>query len=825
MNIHNQNKESLTIVYGDYSLVTKNFDSNNPFLLGCQFINMNFHIYDDHLIKYMKRFQNKYGNFSIILKPSNLRRFIINKNKPNMITTRNLDFNSTNKMNSINKLYDTYKNIKITPKEHVVVDKGCCLPISKVTNSICSNLTSQNECDNTEGCKYSNKLDECKIVSVGLVFKDNNFILSPVTTSVNSTFKLIAGINKQINSISIKYQDKFLVSSVNNLVTFKSHEEAFSSKNNASFLPETICSEYVSFSQVKNNKKLYLKYSDKFNYKNNLYTKRCTNFEILSRKNNGNTEVISLINENNETLTIYKPKVFSNYKSIGDIFIKGEHNNTILSALNIDLYMGDTQSPIGFDPVWDDTNIYIWKPKAPPGFIGLGCVSTITSEPPSVEDYCCIGEKFLDENNLDSNEIWKNDNVNPNGVKKLSIWGVGNYYICSTNFKKPSKFVRPVYIIRENKQINEGLYLEEITDPKKINNACFGISSVVDKYISNIDVSNFSTEKYKYTNQISFIDKTRKCIGVPNIYWGNIDSEYRLKALECNDSYPGTNFIMYTSSQSESKGMIRFKDDIKNCIEMFNKDGQTILKMNKCNNSPNQQFLYKDNILSLYKSDLTSVSPSLYYNPDDNSLIMSSDKDKQKSYKSITVSLSPKIIIQKCIHINDKVYMKQHIERKYNFDINDIQEDNTILENILNEEINRIYIEAYVIYIVSAITETNYSLIQISNNNKIEVPIQTTELYMDFPMRKEDLLIGNEVLFEHGGIIGHKESTVKWKGVINSIDTDTSNVDIISSINSYEPNNNNLSLGRPRVRKIITKSQKDIVMLVPTVFCDFFNIT
>ena len=814
INIHNQNKESLTIVYGDTNLINANFNSNNSFLLGCQFINMNFQIYDDNFIKYMKRFKNKYGYFSIILKSSNLRRFnnIQNKKIKSIIHT----FDSKKGANNvINKLYNTFKEIKLIPKDHEESDTGCCLPIPsyKPINQLCTNLTSQKECETSQGCKYSSKMEECKRISIGLIIQDNRLIVSPVNTYVNSTFKLITGINKKTNSISIKYQDKFLVSSVNNSLTFKSHTEAFSTPNDASFLPETICTDYVSFTQEKNKKKLYLKYSNEFNYNNNLYTKRCTQFDIIKE----------LTNDNNDILTIYKPKLSSNYKSIGDVFIKGIPDKTILAGLNIMSYMGNTQSPIGFELVWAEeaNNIYIWKPKPPSGFIALGCVSTTTMHPgPSRDDYCCIGENYINENNLDRDVYWKNDNIN----NKLSIWDVGGYYICNNLFTQPSRFVRPVYIIITTeedgspKNIHDSLYLEEITDYAKINNACFGILDVVDKTIPDIDMSNFSVEKYKSNNQITFVDKTLKCIGVPNIYWGNTDTQYRLKAIECNASYPGTNFVMYknksVTTMSGITGMIRFKNDITNCIEMNDTGGKTKLIRKKCNGQEFQQFLYNNSKLS-NKDD----SKSLYYNSGDNSLIMSSPTERggDTSYKPIIVSVSNNLILKNCININDKVYMKLIIERKHNFDINDIQEDNTIVENILNEEINRIYIETYVLYTVTKRTDTTYTLLQFSNNQIQDVNIDT-ELYMNTPPDQVDLKIGNEVLFEHGGIIGHEESTVKWKGIINGVDYP--NVDIISSINSYEPNGNNLSLGRPRIRKKITKSKDDIVMLVPTIFCD-----
>lgn len=65
------NRTKLTIVYpheeGDF--MTTNYDPIEPWKLGCQFVEMNFHKIDSNMDKYIEKFKNK----SFILKPPHLR--------------------------------------------------------------------------------------------------------------------------------------------------------------------------------------------------------------------------------------------------------------------------------------------------------------------------------------------------------------------------------------------------------------------------------------------------------------------------------------------------------------------------------------------------------------------------------------------------------------------------------------------------------------------------------------------------------------------------------------------------------------------------------
>lgn len=46
--------------------------------------------------------------------------------------------------------------------------------------------------------------------------------------------------------------------------------------------------------------------------------------------------------------------------------------------------------PSGYDPVWSASGIQLWRPKAPEGYIALGCLATAGIEPPSLTVMVCL---------------------------------------------------------------------------------------------------------------------------------------------------------------------------------------------------------------------------------------------------------------------------------------------------------------------------------------------------------------------------------------------------------------------------------------------------
>lgn len=86
-------------------------------------------------------------------------------------------------------------------------------------------------------------------------------------------------------------------------------------------------------------------------------------------------------------------------------------------------------------------SISFWMPKAPPGFVSLGCVASKSM--PKQSDFGalrCIrgdmvtGDQFLDERLWDTSEA--------KATESFSIWAVGNdlgTFIVRTGFKKPPR--------------------------------------------------------------------------------------------------------------------------------------------------------------------------------------------------------------------------------------------------------------------------------------------------------------------------------------------------------------------------------------------------
>ncbi|XP_021768084.1 uncharacterized protein LOC110732449 isoform X1 [Chenopodium quinoa] len=114
--------------------------------------------------------------------------------------------------------------------------------------------------------------------------------------------------------------------------------------------------------------------------------------------------------EDHGICSIWRPACPSGYLSIGDIAHVGGHPPSVATV-----YLYDDQLfalPLGFDLVWrncaDDyvTPVSIWLPRAPEGFVSLGCVAMPGFNEPETNVVYCVAESLVEDAEFEGEKIW-----------------------------------------------------------------------------------------------------------------------------------------------------------------------------------------------------------------------------------------------------------------------------------------------------------------------------------------------------------------------------------------------------------------------------------
>ncbi|XP_048140983.1 uncharacterized protein LOC115736923 isoform X3 [Rhodamnia argentea] len=108
--------------------------------------------------------------------------------------------------------------------------------------------------------------------------------------------------------------------------------------------------------------------------------------------------------------SIWRPICPDGYVSIGDIARVGSHApNCAAVYSNSDRLFA---LPIGYDLVWrnclDDytTPVSIWHPRAPEGFVSLGCVAVADFTEPQPDLVYCVAESLAEQTEFEEQKIW-----------------------------------------------------------------------------------------------------------------------------------------------------------------------------------------------------------------------------------------------------------------------------------------------------------------------------------------------------------------------------------------------------------------------------------
>ncbi|GFP96481.1 vacuolar protein sorting-associated protein 13c [Phtheirospermum japonicum] len=98
------------------------------------------------------------------------------------------------------------------------------------------------------------------------------------------------------------------------------------------------------------------------------------------------------------------------YVSIGDIARCGSHPPTVAA-----IYRNSDKLfvfPVGYDLVWrnclDDykSGVSIWHPRAPEGYVSLGCVAVPDFSEPGLDSVYCVAESLCEETVFEEQKIW-----------------------------------------------------------------------------------------------------------------------------------------------------------------------------------------------------------------------------------------------------------------------------------------------------------------------------------------------------------------------------------------------------------------------------------
>lgn len=834
-NLNELNKSALTIVYTDNEFQTFNNDYIGAFMLGCQFVCMNFQNQDSFMEKYMKKFKKN----SIIPKPSNLR----NDKDWNVKNINSLEQNNLGAANLTQKLVkhnlsiikdfgSNFTTVNILPF-NTTFNTNCCVnknPTNTDTN--CSKHKTKLNClSGTEGkCMFIEDVNKCNKNLIKVVAKkttDTYYLaLSPNFNNSNSYFDIEPGLSQNEGSISIKFKSKYLCSDKNKERCYLSLKEKPVDENllnsfntRSSFypmVPKCNKDDFVSFMQFIDGEEYYIKYRSEYDYKFKLYKKKInlTSIEFVGE----------IKGQDNKILGIYNPKAEKGYRCIGSILVEGNNHLNKLYELNnlFNMYKGAISPPKSFTKIKTFDKYTIWKAVPSSGFVSLGIIITKSGDSPNVDNYCCIALDFLRKTSVkEEDNIWTNSYNNT----FLSFWSNMSYFYVTFNKdnKPPNEFTNPSYIIEDNstepKNVLEKIFIEKITNvtDSEQDNTCFRIvpEKITQQTVEINEKVKSKLSEFNKKIKLSTSDPLlkNKCLGIDNIYWTkyytNInkgEEDKNIELVDCKtNSYIGTNFSINTDKS------VRLNSNKGYCIT---KQKDNSLKLSEClENLENQKFnlntegnLCVENTNAQCLSFNTESGLGVSGSNINNKWIVSSNVEDVDRLVPLT-----KILYKQLIKRGEKY---KHLKKD--------RQNNTGSYNFLNENIDNLHFH---VYSLGVIEDIENDILQIKlftdvvdseeKTNIINLHKNTNEIVI-FENESSDFIPGTKVLCKNKGInypSFNDENMIYWEAtVINNDKLKDGFVTILFSINSIEADLNKNSLGRPRTNNPIFVSVKDLIL-------------
>ncbi|XP_047340404.1 uncharacterized protein LOC124943990 [Impatiens glandulifera] len=162
--------------------------------------------------------------------------------------------------------------------------------------------------------------------------------------------------------------------------------------------------------------------------------------------------------EGSRLFSIWRPTCPDGYVSVGDIARIGSHPPNVAAVYRIsdDLFA----PPSGYDLVWrnceDDytNNISIWYPRAPEGFISLGCVAVDGYEEPETDFVYCISESVVEETTFEEQKIWSAPDSFPWACHIYQVKSDALHFIALRQLKEYSEW-KPMRVLDRLHQPSE----------------------------------------------------------------------------------------------------------------------------------------------------------------------------------------------------------------------------------------------------------------------------------------------------------------------------------------------------------------------------------
>jgi hypothetical protein len=755
-NLHNYNKNAITVVYSKYDLLVMNYNPYDAWRLGCQFVAMNYQSIDDNLKINMKKFID----LSVILKPSNLINYTPKPKKMNLNTLypKYQDTDIPIKMDFL----DNFHNIYLTPSQN----------------------------------------DKMRVILNG-----NTLKLSPSYKDNNSIFEIIEGVDGTYGSISIKYGNRYLNS--NDSCCYLKFSET---TNNASFYPiESLCSnkKYTSFLHQKDNKKYYLKYRKEFNYKTKLYTQKTNDYKYIT----------SLSSENG-IVKIWEPINTGSYKSIGHIAIKSVEKpvtdvllfkGAVESPIDFKLIWKDPSGITIWKPIPADgylaLGVVFNTTTAKPVRSKYVCVAIEYAEQVDLGTMAW-NNRGADENNKISlwnspdlnyviatpsfnrpsefdNPVYNINTADKDFADRLYLGKVGEDDLESSCFMVYEEETRAKPIERYKLTHNLSKYSEDHHIISKVgDNTCIGIK---DSYWSKFYDDVTDAEDAEDTEDAA------KAILVN--YNGNDDE------FSSNWSLFKTNGSLFT---------IRLRGNPKYCLTA--QENTLVVKLFSAEDNAKQTFGY--NGMKLFQhNEVTKEFKCVANNSGKIALEACDDTKKTQQW---LINQKPQVL---CIAKGKVVYLK-HKSRRGKSKFTGNRPDNTRVNNYLKEFHDRDYFHYYLKGLVEDETETDWVIKLYGDLGMRNINKKTGDLILNSAPYKPLLSKGTKVLCKNGGFhdLNYREANVRWVATIIDILPDEK-YNVIFTINSLEADMNKQSLGRPRENKAKILSLTDLILLKPSLGC------
>jgi hypothetical protein len=292
-----------------------------------------------------------------------------------------------------------------------------------------------------------------------------------------------------------------------------------------------------------------------------------------------------------------------------------------------------------------------------------------------------------------------------------------------------------------------------------------------------------------------------------NVYYTRDKSQLPLKTEGCRDSsYIGTNWyrdvddsihLKYNPNYCVSAQLDDKNNNYTNVLPSNTAGKDNKLVLEKCKSGRiGQQFKYVDNTFKYVSPNTGTTNYCITNNRDDTIRLEECNNNPNQNWNSDQMPLDYMITEGSIIyyyHI-EKRQVKENPKIAFNIPV----------PNLLEEKYDDKYFHMYVRCRVMAIDNNNIQIKYFHNSEIVELPIKTSmdKIVLEYPAltQKLDKQPGAKVLVQNGSFIGQNikisEENVKWYGVVTKKVSDT-NYQVFITINSIEPNQNNLRMNRP----------------------------